>query len=167
MPVVTFASGQRLPAARLNALPKGVVMRAQRTTSSSTTTTEVGVLRLDGVPIVAGRSYRIWTSPLAVHSSAANDVVRARLRVSTSGTATTSSTQLAITQDIVPNTAHPPAPSISSRYDPTSSGTLSVLLTVGRQTGTGNVDILSGSGLEIELVVEDVGLAVSDTGVDI
>lgn len=166
MPVI-FAAGQRITAARLNALPKGIIARGQRTTSSSSTTTEVGVLRIDGVPVVAGRSYKVWTSPLAVHSSAANDVVRARIRINAAGTATTSSTQLAITQDIVPNTAHPPAPGISGRYDPGSSGTLSVLLTVGRQTGTGNVDILSGAGLEIELVVEDIGLAVGDTGVDI
>jgi hypothetical protein len=64
----------------------------QRTTTSTSTTTEVGVLRIDSVSLKANRSYRIWTSPLFLLSSTTGDVVTGRIRVNTAGTATTAST---------------------------------------------------------------------------
>jgi hypothetical protein len=168
MPVI-FATGNRLTPARLNALPKGVIARANRNSSSSTTTGEVGVLRLDDLAIGAGRSYRIWTSPFVVHSTVANDVVRARLRFSTSGAATTSSSLLDMWQTSVTNTVNPPSGLLAAKLESGTNLNVSVLLTIARQSGTGNASIISGSGpdLEIDLIVEDIGLNASDTGVDI
>lgn len=168
MPVI-FATGNRLTPARLNALPKGIIARANRASSSSTTTSEVGVLRLDDLAIGAGRSYRIWVSPFVVHSTVANDVVRARLRFSTAGAATTSSSLLDMWQTSITNTVNPPSATLAAKLESGTNLTVSVLLTIARQSGTGNASIVSGSGpdLEIELFVEDLGLNVSDTGVDI
>src|SRR5436305_7654672 len=79
-----------------------------RTTASSTTTTEVGVLRVDNIPVIAGRLYLIYTTPLAIVSTVANDTPRANLRTSTSGTATTASGQVDLMQIPIPSTANSP-----------------------------------------------------------
>jgi len=165
----TFASGARLTPALLNTPPRGIIARANRSSSSSATTSEVGVLRLDNIPIAAGRSYNIWVSPFVVHSTVANDVVRARLRFSTSGAATTSSSLLDMWQTSIANTVNPPSASLEAKLESGTNLNVSVLLTIARQSGTGNASIISGSGpdLEIDLIVEDMGLNVPDTGVDL
>ena len=43
---------------------KGIVKRGSRGTDSTATTTEIGVLRVDSIPILAGYQYKICTSPL-------------------------------------------------------------------------------------------------------
>jgi hypothetical protein len=167
--VTAFASGQKLPAAQLSTagpLPQGTLPRGNRITNSSTTTTEVGVERVDSIPIVAGRLYRICTSPLVL-SSTANDIVRAIIRISTSGSATTSSTVLDFVQQPVTNTSFPGSVPLQTLYTAPSTATLSVLLSVSRQSGTGNASILGASTFKIDLWVEDIGVDQGDTGVDI
>lgn len=163
-----FAAGQKLrPIADLGTggqLPQGILRRGNRpTASATTTTTEIGVLRVDGIPIVSGRAYRIWTSPLFLYSSVTNDIVDARIRASTSGAATTASTQignpLRLKTDSGPGVSSP----MSVIYPATVTGTLSVLLTVVRTSGTGNVQLLIGE----DLIIEDVGIDPGDTGVDL
>lgn len=172
-----FLAGQRVTADLLNQLddnevsplPQGVIARGNRTSNSTATsgTTEQGVLRVDSIPVYAGRLYRIWTGPIIIDGSVANDAVRMVLRGDTTGSATTSSTQLAIAQGVVSNIALPETFEIDIPYVPVSDGTLSVLLSIVRQSGTGVFQALGSSTIPINLVVSDQGLDPGDTGTDI
>jgi hypothetical protein len=147
---------------------KGIVRRGSRATDSTATSAEIGVLRVDNIPILANYLYKIWTSPLFLIGSVTTDVNSVLLRTSSSGVATTASTQLCLAQDQTANTTHPPA--ISSLVMPYSSGsnqTLSVLLSVSRMAGgSGTVKIGAAVGT-IELVIECLGLDPGDSGVDL
>jgi hypothetical protein len=148
----------------MNTNPQGVVGWGERTTNSSTTSTETGVLRVDNISCVSGRWYQIFTSALPLASTVANDSVRAAIRYAIGATATTSSTQLDFVQLQQPNTSIPPAISLVSTPFLTA-GTLSVLLSVSRQSGTGLVQILAGATFPVDLFVVDMGVAPSNTGV--
>lgn len=149
--------------------PRGVLARGKRTTSSTGTTTETGVLRLPGVSVGAGRLLRVWSSNLILASTVANDSVRAIVRYTTDGsTPTTASTQLGAIQMQVPNTSFPPTQELDLPFPVGGSDlTLAVLLTVARQSGTGSVSLLAAAGFDIDLVVEDVGADPGDLGVDL
>lgn len=147
-----------------------LVARARRLTSSSGTTSEVGVLRLDDIPIKAGRAYRIYTSQLTPDTDTANDVVTVRIRHTTNGaTPTTSSTILPCSNANVrlPDIANGESVVISTIYAPAVDETLSLLLCVARTAGSGTVLIFANGGYGIEIFVEDVGEDPGDTGVDI
>lgn len=152
----------------INAIRTGIIARGRRVTTSSTTTTVVGVLRLDGIPIIGGRTYKISTSCISMQSSVANDIVTSNIRYTTDGsTPTTSSAALGGVSATVTNTSFGIAVPFIGYYYPTSNETLSVLLTVGRTAGTGNVS-LGGSAVQpIDLFVEDAGYDTGDVGVDI
>lgn len=169
--VATVVATAAALATTVAALPRGIIKRAQRTTASSTTTAaDAGVLRLDSISLLTGRQYRIWTTPLHMDSSVSNDEIRCRLRYSTVGTATTASTIMPgatiHTRQTDANVSDDRP--ISTLYTPGGNETMSILLCVGRIAGTGNVSIdNSDTDDTIEIVVEDIGLAVTDTGVDI
>jgi hypothetical protein len=156
---------------RLSAIEgsQGVIARGQRITNSSTTsgTTELGVLRVDNIPVYAGRLYRISTGPIIIDGSVANDAVRAVLRGDTTGVATTASPQMAIAQMVVPNISLPETLEIDVPYAPAADGTLSVLLSIVRQTGTGVFQALGAATIPINLVVSGEGIDPGDTGVDL
>ena len=155
---------------RLETLETAPVLKAIgiRTSNSSTTTTEVGVLRIDDIPILSGHRYKIETNSITLHSTVANDVVRATLRYTTDGsTPTTSSTQLCDAQLSAVNTTFPATSIASGSYVPGSNQTLSVLLTVSRQTGSGNAQLLGSSTFPIEIYINDLGPDSGDVGVDI
>lgn len=146
----------------------GIVKRALRTTNSSTTTSELGVLRLDDVPVLAGRLYKIWTSPLFVVGTVTTDVNGVTLRSNTSGVATTSSNLETQIQHQVANTSHPPIESsIIMPFVSAVDVTLSVLLSVFRGSGgTGNASLQTGGGIfPMHLVVECIGFDPGNTGV--
>lgn len=173
--MATFFSGQKLRASEVEALlgqdsplPLGIQARGNRTTSSTTTTTEVGVLRLDDIPLYMGRTYKIWTTPLRLDTSVANDIARALIRYTTDGsTPTTSSTTLHIAQSILPDATNGQNVDIMCDYSPTTDELFSCLLTVARQSGTGNISIIGASTSPINVVIEDIGLDPTDTGTDI
>lgn len=145
-----------------------IVAWGRRTTDSSTTTSEVGVLRLDSIALEGGYQYRFWTSSLSLDTSVTNDEVGAQLRYSTSGTATTSSTIMpgSDARERLTDANFPESENIVAIYTPSTDETMSVLLTVRRVAGTGNAMIAANAG-SIDLVVERIGPAVSDTGTDI
>lgn len=152
-------------------VPRGIVKWGERTTASSTTTAaDAGVLRVDNISYLSGRMYKIWTTPLHLDSSVANDEIRARLRQSTSGNASTGSGILSGTTvharqvDAAVSESH----SIQTTYTPATNETGSILLCVGRIAGSGNCRISNSDGDEtIRLYIEDIGIAPSDSGVDI
>jgi hypothetical protein len=148
---------------------RGIVKWASRDTASSTTTAaDAGVLQLDGVPLEAGRMYRIWTSDLHLDSSVANDEIRTRIRYSLTGTATTADAVLpgasGHVRQVDQNVSEDRT--LQTMYVPASNQTMSLLLCVGRIAGTGNVRISNTDADNlIVMAVEDVGPAQAQSGV--
>jgi len=145
-----------------------IIGRGRRLSNSSTTTTEIGVLEVDDIPIKAGRIYKVETSSLLLTTSVANDIVVARLRMTTDGsTPSTSSTLLTQSAERVEVTANGGYTHVVGTYAPTVDETLSILLSVGRGAGTGNVGINFASAVPIEVWITDAGVDPGDTGVDL
>jgi hypothetical protein len=147
---------------------RGGKARGRRTTSTATFTgTTTGVLRIDNVPLKAGRLYRVEVDTLTVRGSIALDGILSMVRFSTTGAATTTSTILAGAQNYcrVPAAASGFTVRIGTRVEPAADATYSFLLTAIRSAGAGNVDIYCDTDAVLELSVEDIGLAVGNTGV--
>jgi hypothetical protein len=144
------------------------IARADRTTTSSTTTSEGEVLRIDGIPLKSGRTYQLHTSSLLVQSTVANDSVVAKIRISTTGTAT-----IAASTDLGEGIRRCTGASVLEEthakvsYSPASDETLSLLLTVVRGAGTGSVSIYGAANAHIELYCDDMGTDPGNTGVSL
>ena len=153
---------------------RGLVAWAERTTASTPSgASETGVLRLSA-SLALGRQYKIWASPLHMDSSATNDEIFARIRYNPGGTATTASSTLpgAVVHTRQTDANVSDSKSISVTYTPGSTQTISLLLTVGKTAGSGNVSIGNtdagiGSAQSTQLVVEDIGPAIAQTGVSL
>lgn len=165
---MTVSGGDIIYAADINNVPR-IIARGQRTSNSTATsgTTEQGVLRVDSISLTGGKLYRIFTGVILVDGSVANDVCRLVVRASNSGTATTASTQLGISQTVVTNTSFPEPLSVNVAYAPGSDETLSVLISIVRQTGTGVFQALAASTFPMDLFIQDCGTDPGDTGTDI
>jgi len=142
------------------------VARGRRETNSSTTTTEVAVMSLDGIAVKAGRSYRCSTSPVQCDSSVATDTVRVYFRYATGAdTPTTSSTVLQWNQIRLSDAAVTEGITLDTRYHPASDGVLSLLLSVNRSAGSGNVGLVGSAEYPIEMFVDDMGPDPGNTAV--
>lgn len=155
---------------RLETLETAPVLKAVgiRITNSSTTTTEIGVLRIDDIPILSGHRYVIETNSVTMHSTVTTDCLRMNIRYTTDGsTPTTSNTALCDAQLTVNNNSFPTTSMAKGSYVPGSNQTLSVLLTIQRITGTGNAQLIGSSTFPIELYISDLGPDTGDVGVDV
>lgn len=169
---VTWQSGMRLSPVRLNALPRGILGRAERTTTSAYTSgsTELPILRLDAVPIVSGRLYHVRVVNVHIDGSATStDMARGYLRVSTAGAATVASTQLAASSLPVPDTnGIASGTDVEGDYVAAATGTLSVLFSIAKVTGGGvNFRTVGGAGFNLVLTVIDTGVDPGNTGTDL
>lgn len=156
----TFYTG-----ARWTALPGTIIARGNRTSSSSTTTTEVGVIRISA-SLKSGQTYFITTSPLRMNSTA-SDYVFGRIRFTTDGS--TPSTSSTILSTIVGPTgfAQTTTPFLA-KYVPSSDITFGCLLTTGRFAGTGTCGLITdSSNPDIDLMIVAAGTDPTDTGTDI
>lgn len=154
----------------LEGRPKGLAGFAQRVSNSTGTTTEVGVVRLDAIAVKSGRAYRIETSNLTCDSTNSADVVQAKLRLNTGGSAaTTASTVIGNVRPVrLTSTAEEIITGgINCIYQPGADTTISVLLCVARFAGAGTVNLNGSATAPLEITIEDIGAAVADTGVDI
>jgi len=149
--------------------PAGIIAIAQRTTSSTPASGAQGVLRLDNVKIYAGRDYMFRTSSLAVFSTVAGDTGAIRFTYELGGTtATTGSTVYGIwNTSAIATTANGTGAIINVRFTSTTTTTLSLLLITQRVSGTGNISIFAGGTLPCQIMVEDLGPTVTDTGTSI
>lgn len=170
-----FQSHERLTATKLNRSLKAgrCIGRARRITNSTATsgTALTAVLRLDDIPIFAGRLYTVRSSNLFFDASVANDVGQGILTYTTDGsTPTISSTTFpgGVTQTIIPNISFGEARPILTTYTPATDQTLSLLLCAARATGTGVIVIqANGAGTLCEFAVYDQGEDPGDTGTDL
>lgn len=154
--MATYTSGQVLTASSLGAGFKDVmriVAYGSRSTDSPTTTTELGILRIDGIPVIGGHRYYTMTTFLVYCGTATNDFIGARLRYSTTGTATTSSTTYGPNSSITNNTFTALSVYVAGSFVPAASGTVSILLSVLKAAGAGAV----GSRGLVELPLWDCG----------
>lgn len=171
---MALTSDQKLTAALANTLglPGTVIVRGRRTSNATgaTSTTLVPFLRLDDVPITAGRLYRIFSSGIALDGSVASDIGQVSVTYTTDGsTPTISSTVLpgGIAKAIIPNTTHAEYVVINTTYTPAANETLSLLFSVSRLVGTGTITPLGLAPDVLELCVVDCGVDPGDTGVDV
>lgn len=169
--MVAIAAGQTLTASLLNAKLQKCIARGRRTsTSSSSTGTDVGVLR---VPAVC-RANKIYvvTCAVALDSSVTNDEIRARIRYTTDGTnPSVSSTilpgSLVSTRQTDANV--PEDKTILAVYPAATDHTATFLLCVGRIAGSGSCTIAvdTANGASLDLSVLDLGDDPGNTGVSI
>ena len=151
-------------------IPNTVIARAFRTTSSTATTTEIGVLQLRVGDLISQRIYRIQVGVTDFYSPVANDVVRCRIRYTTDGTdATVASTILpgSDMQHRLTGTGIDEQHVMLIDYVAGAGVDLSLMLTVGRSAGSGNVQILAAASAPIYYSVMCMGKNPGDTGVDI
>lgn len=166
---MTAYAGQIASPSDYNNDTRKLIARANRVTSSSTTTTESDVLRLDGLALKAGRVYNFHTGSLQPVSSIANDYIAIKLRYSSTGTASTAgaSTVLMTAQSRITGASGNETAHADVLYVPAADETGSLVLTISRVSGTGNVSIGSGATLPIELWVFDCGVDPGNTGVSL
>jgi hypothetical protein len=147
----------------------GVIARGLRTTSSTTTTTEVGVLRLDNIPVFPGRLYRVLlASSVLWNSTAANDLVEGRLYWSLTGAAAIGTNQFGVLSIETRTAGGQQYTDAVGAYLPspaTAAGTMSVLFSIARTGGAGTVGTVSTATYPVHMVVEDMGPDPGNTGI--
>lgn len=164
-----FLSGQTLTAYDLNLATRKVFARAARdSNTATTTTTELGVLRLNNVAMLGGRGYWISSSNFICDSTVVGDFMSVKIRYTIDGTTPgLSSPILAQTTGYCQGAAGQDCPDIRRYYAVGSNLTLSMLLTIVRVTGTGNVNLALANSNPIDMEIEDAGDDPGDTGVDL
>lgn len=155
----------------ISASLNSVVARAVRTTAKTPITAEAGYLRLDDVPVIAGRAYRIYTSNLTLDSTVDGEVGAARIRVAQNaapGTpATTASTAIGMMRYYQDANANAELVPLITDYFAVANGFLSVLLTAARVTALGTFQFFASATEPCHLIVECVSTDPGDTGVSL
>lgn len=147
-----------------------VLKRGRRTTATgNVTTTETGFLRIDNIPVVAGGIYQFTTTNMNVDTTVSNDISDVRCRVaysaSTGTAATTSSTQIAHFRNTIDDASQSNVLPLNGFYIATADGYISLLLSVVRVTGTGNIVVFCSGSEILDFVVQFGGTDPGDTGV--
>lgn len=167
----TYAVGQRWTAAEaenlLNATGK-IIARGERTTASSSTsgTTETGVIRVDGITLTAGFAYMVTTGPMRYDMTVTTDRIKANLRWSSSGSATNASTLLAQWESVPAADLNSGGPVFGFIYPSSTFTNASVRLSIVRASGTGTFQAMADTGPGIQLMVIAYGEDPGDSGVD-
>lgn len=166
-----FLTGDRPTAQQLtDATTLGVLARWSRSTPSSATTSIIGVMRIDGIPVTAGVAYPIHTAGLVGASTVVNDDVEIHIRVRTGGAAATTTDPVvagAMSRMRFASGIGSPIIPISALYVPASTTTISLLLCVTRAGGTGSVTTYADSTYVTTMWVQGAGVAPALSGVNI
>lgn len=150
----------------LKSAPGRILAYGERTTDKVFSGTEVGVLRLDGIQIAVGQRYVVCTSVLGLAMSTSGDTGQAFLRYRTDGTVAGTSDTILQQADV--NANSPFVPRNSATFaEPLAgvNGSLSVLLSLGRSGGAGNVTMLGAATRPIRLYVVQAGPDPTNTGI--
>lgn len=168
MGITAYGVGDPVTADSLDTyLPLGVIRRGRRTTpTGNITTTETGVLRLDNIPIVVNHLYSISTSNINLDGTVANDIGNVRIRVDATGaSATIASTQIGQLRQTMDDPTNSNILPENTYYLAAATGSLSVLLSAIRTSGTGNVVLFCSNTDILDMVITDLGVDPGDTGV--
>lgn len=167
----TYAVGQRITAELFDELANStgkIVARGERTTASSSTSgsTELGVLRIDGITLTQGFAYMVTTGNMRYDLTVATDRVKANLRWSSSGSATNSSTLLGQWENVPAADLNSGAPVFGFIYPSSTFTNASVRLSIVRASGSGTFQAMADTGHGIQLMVIALGTDPGDTGTD-
>jgi hypothetical protein len=165
---MAWSAGQKITAALLNAMTSaaaspvavGTIARAKRITDTGALAVETGVLRLDDVPMYAGRYYAVGSPALRVDNTVSTDRGIVRLRCTIDGSTPTTSSTIYKRAETNDSDTH----AVWLLYAPSSNLAFSVLLTANRTAGGGTVTVRASDENGLDLVVKDLGLAPADTG---
>jgi len=150
--------------------PRGILGRARRTTEGPTSGGSIAsTLRLDDIAVAAGRMIRCAYT-IHPRSTVGGDLIVSELRYTTDGaTPTTGSPILPGSQSYSRGQVTDMAQSVTIEtvYAPAGAETLSLLLCITRALGTGVVRHGADANATTDIIIEDIGVAVGDTGVDI
>jgi len=111
----------------------------------------------------------IKTALLDLYSPTANDIVNARIRYTTDGSVPTTASSVlpgSVIQRRLTGAGIDEMAVISTHYTPGVGENLTILLTVGRSSGSGNAQILGSATQPIKIIVVAGGTDPGDTGVD-
>jgi len=148
----------------------GIIARGSRSSVVTCTGAEIGILRLDNLALLNGHGYLVYIGNLRVDLTVVTDRPKFLIRYNLTGTATTTSTALARVERAIPTSGEDlnSFPVVTGWIYPTSdTSTASVLLSVVRPTGTGNVLVppAVASDEPVTMSILDFGIAPVDTGV--
>jgi hypothetical protein len=147
----------------------GVIAKWKRTSTKTflAAGSEVPVLRIDNIPLLAGIQYTFETNSV-MGATAANETGILYCRLNTAGLATTASASIG-SAEWTCDAVFAPRQSITlvAEYSPGSNVTASVLLGLARTGGSGNVDLVGNAGQPIILFCKAWGKAVTVSGVDL
>lgn len=128
------------------------------TSSNSTSSTSIGVLRLDGNPLVQNHMVQL-SYVCHPDSTVTTDNFRVELRYSTAGAAGVGDTIVFNSRTFAPVSAG--ARTWTTQFFPPSTGTYSFLLCIAREAGSGTCNLFAdanrGTDLEIRRSRTDVG----------
>lgn len=145
----------------------GIIARYRWTDTSdpANSSTRIPVVRIDDVPLIGSRSYKI-TVRTWMDSSVNDDVGIAEIRHTTDGsTPTVASTALPGTLNEVKCVGPAMPVCLNVMHHPSVNETLSILLAVARSSGTGNITLVaSATDYVNEITIEDCGRSVASTG---
>lgn len=147
-----------LPSAAWSNDGAGLVGYGRKDTNSSTTTTsDLGLIRIDNIAMKQGHLYAIYTGTIQIAGTVSGDSVILRTRYNASGIATTGTTiGMAADQFAVTGSPVIGLSSIWGAWVAPSDSNMSVLLCLLRRTGTGSVSLDVGTYVA-ELFVQDMG----------
>lgn len=161
---MSIAAGQIVFADDIRPLGAKAFGHRPSTKATADNTTEVGVLRIDNVDLEAGHLYKIYTQAIRC-SSVSGTHWASRMRWTDTGVAaTTSATELAKAESSTTTDSYGP---LIAWVVPGSDVDGSFLLTLNRVSGTTVVTMQADGASGIFIIVEDLGVAPADTGVDI
>lgn len=149
---------------------QGVLAAHKRETAiSGVGATEVGFIRIDNIPVRNGYDYEIICTPINITTSTITSAVgMTRVRASTSGSATTSSTSIGYQRmDQTVSTSQTNVTNIIAMFTATADGTASFLITVARVLGAGTVGLFASAGDYVKMTVKETGPTPAATGVDV
>jgi hypothetical protein len=164
-----ISAGETISAAEYGEHPR-IIARGRRTSNTGAVSAVTGVLRLDDIPLAAGRSYRIMTNGVPIDGTVTTDMFRMEIRYTADGsTPTAASTTLpgAWARGNIGNTTDGPIANITADYAPAGAETLSLILCIARSQGTGTMQVLADPSFPVDMWVEDMGEDPGDTGTDI
>lgn len=166
---MAFVAGQKVRASQLNA--QGVIKaRARRVTNTGASTgSVVGILRLDDVPVVAGRAYQITAIGGLFPNATDNVRIDATLRYTTNGATPTTASPILVLHGLTTVTnGYVERYNIIHTYVPGVDQTLSLIMCFQSvASGGAAVSSYAAADWPTEIIVTDMGADPGDTGVDI
>lgn len=165
--VTALSAASSSQASQITALQNSraqIIARGRRTTNqTSNSATEQGLIRLDDIPIVVGRGYRIHTSTINMSPSVAGLTAEARIRITTDGsTPTSASTQVgsALIEAVATSVPRNASPIVTEYYPAGGDTFLSVFFGWVLVGGVGTVTCVGSTTDPISIYVEDMGVDV-------